>query len=154
MKHLEITKSLESFCVFQIGDALFALGAAHLREVALRPKLASIPNSHVALGGLWHEGSEFIPVLRMPTQSSESDSSERHVMVVMGSQGAWGLLVDRVHGIEPLELSRNDADCVHDDWTMAQIGASRWNEQLVRILNADGLYRLIEEILKRTWAAR
>ena len=50
--------------------------------------------------------------------------------------------VHRVHGIELLELCTNDVDSSYDDWSTAQIGTSKLGDQVVRILNADGLYQL------------
>ena len=72
------------------------------------------------------------------------------MLVLHGPNGDWALLIDQVHGIESLECSL-DAEGYCDDWSTAVMGTSTLNEQIVRILNADGLYRLAEQMLKRDW---
>ena len=65
----------------------------------------------------------------------------------------WGLLIDQVHGIESLECLQ-DAEGYCDDWSTAVMGTSTLKDQkdqVVRILNPVGLYRLAEQMLKRDW---
>ncbi len=142
----------EKYCVFLTGGLWFALPATLIREVVGRPTLAIVPRSNPVLAGLCHEGSEFLPVLRLPSRASHaSHSSEQKMLVLNGPNGAWALLIDQVHGIESLECS-HDAEGYFDDWSMAVMGTSTLNDNFVRILNPDGLYRFAEQMLKRDWA--
>ena len=149
----------DRYCVFQIGGMWFAITATQIREVTPRPELARIPRASDVLAGLWHEGSEFLPVLRLPSRTSRKPSDvvssgpahELKTLVLHGPNGPWGLLIDEVHGIESLECS-HDAEVYCDDWSTAVMGTSAWQGDVVRILSPDGLYRLAEQILKRTWA--
>ena len=146
----------EAYCVFSVGGVVFALPATQIREVAARPTLATVPRANSALAGLCHEGSEFLPVLRLPSRTSDHlassrDSSEQQMLVLHGPNGAWALLIDQVLGIESLECSY-DAEGYCDDWSTAVMGTSTSNDQIVRILHPDGLYRLTEQTLKRDWA--
>lgn len=141
----------EKYCVFLTGGLWFALPATSIREVAGRPTLAMVPRSNSVLAGLCHEGSEFLPVLRLPSRASvPSHSSEQQMLVLHGPNGVWALVIDQVHGIESLECS-HDAEGYCDDWSTAVMGTSTWNEHIVRVLNPDGLYRLAEQMLKRDW---
>jgi len=142
----------EKYCVFLTGGIWFALSATMIREVAGRPTLAIVPRSNPVLAGLCHEGSEFLPVLRLPSRASQpSHASEQKMLILHGPNGAWALLIDEVHGIESLECS-HDTEGYFDDWSTAVMGTSTWNKQFVRILNPDGLYRLAEQMLQRDWA--
>ncbi len=142
----------EKYCVFVTGGTWFAFPATSIREVAGRPTLAIVPRSNPVLAGLCHEGSEFLPVLRLPSRASHaSHSSEQKMLVLNGPNGAWALLIDQVHGIESLECS-HDAEGYFDDWSTAVMGTSTLNDNFVRILNPDGLYRLAEQMLQRDWA--
>lgn len=136
----------ETFCVFQIGETLFAIEAATLREVALRPELAEVPNSGPVLAGLWHEGSEFLPVLRLP-EYCQVDNVEPHMLVVKGAQCAWCLLVDHVLGIETVGKPNTESR-EEGAWADAQIGTANWRSQSVRVLSPDGVYRLAEQRLQ------
>ena len=147
----------EQYCVFLVGGIWFALPATLIREVAAKPTIAAVPLSNSALAGLCHEGSEFLPVIRLPSRLSSNEpaqkpcSLERQMLVLNGPNGPWGLLIDQVHGIESLECS-HDAEGYCDDWSTAVMGTSAWQDQIVRILHADGLYRLAEQMLKRDWS--
>ncbi len=148
----------EYYCVFLTGGVWFAIPAKVIREVAGRPTLATVPRSDPVLAGICHEGGEFIPVLRLPSRAGAdlnrpSRESDEQMLVLYGPNGAWGLLIDQVHGIESLECLQ-DAEGYCDDWSTAVMGTSTLKDQkdqVVRILNPDGLYRLAEQMLKRDW---
>lgn len=141
--------SIDQYCVFEVAQHYYAVSATQIREITAKPDFSRAPCANLMLAGIWHEGSEFLPVLRMPFQSSASEN-ESQVLVIHGQHGRWALLVDRVHNIEPLECSqaRHGED---NQWHAALQGMSTWKGKPVRVVNLDGLYRLIEGQLQDEW---
>ena len=145
-----------SYCLFRTEGMWFAIGALQIREVIACPRWAEVPRSHSMLAGLYHEGSEFLPVLQLPssvdTSTIRSEERHRQMLVIEGPNGPWGFLVNQVVGIESFEFS-HEQDAFVDDWCTAVMGTATWQKDIVRVLNADGLYRHAEGALKRNWAA-
>ncbi len=52
-------QTCEKYCVFERGEAVFAILATSVREVGLRPKISTVPGSHPFLAGLGHVRNEF-----------------------------------------------------------------------------------------------
>ena len=138
----------EHFCIFESGENFFAAPATHVGEITSAPNYAKVPGMSGALAGLWHEGSEFLPVLRIPGQKV-SPERETQVLIVHGAGGRWGLLVERVHNIEVIECSQTTPG-ENGEWSAALMGMSTWNGHSVRVLNLEGLYRLAESELNPT----
>lgn len=138
------------YCIFQVAGDFFAAAATQIREITSKPGYATAPCSSSVLAGVWHEGSEFLPMLRLPFQANSDPDNETHVLVIHGPFGRWGLLVDHVHNIATIECSQGNEAC-NNEWSTALMGMSTWNGQSVRVLNLDGLYRLSEEMLEYDW---
>ncbi len=138
----------DHYCVFEVDSEFFAASATQIREITSKPDYAKAPCSSPILAGLWHEGSEFVPVLRIPFQIGEPQN-ETQLLVVHGQSGRWGLLVEQVHTIESIDCSQGGPQ---DEWATALIGMSIWKGNSVRVLNLDGLYRLAEDRLQLEWS--
>lgn len=141
------------YCVFEAGGEFFAAAAAHVREVTARPSYAKAPCPSRVLAGVWHEGTEFLPVLRLPFASATAAGAERQVLVVQCPAGRWGLLADQVHNIAAIECSLGDQSN-GSEWSQAVMGMSTWQGKSVRVLDLDGLYRVFEEVLKAEWSCQ
>lgn len=139
----------DQFCVFEVAQHYYAVSATQIREITAKPDFSKAPCSTLMLAGIWHEGSEFLPVLRMPFQSSISEK-ESQVLVIHGQNGRWALLVDQVHNIVPLECSQGNQG-ESNEWNAALQGMATWKGRPVRVMNLDGLYRLIEAQLQDEW---
>jgi chemotaxis signal transduction protein len=147
-------QNCEKYCVFQRGDNLYAVLATAVREVGLRPAIALVPDSHPLLAGLGHLRNEFVPLLVDRDRSDHTRvglRDERQVVVISGENGAWGLLVDRVVGLVPLEVSLCGESRTAPGWSAAVMGAATLDHRVVRILDERSLYRSVAETLNGYW---
>ena len=148
-----VTAADNHFCLFDVDNVSFAISASRIREVTPRPSFAEVPCCCPVLAGLWHEGSEFLPIVRLPFQVNFHGNQQRQVLIIDGPQGHWGLLVDAVRTITQMDYSPNN-DLGETEWSAVTLGMSTWEDRSVRVLQVDSLYRLIEQILKRDWQLR
>ena len=143
----------EKHCVFRSAYDWLAWPATEVREITFRPALVPVPWSDPALAGLCHLRSEFLPVLSLRSLSelpaSEPDL-ERQMLVLKTSEDAWGLLVDRVVGLESLETSPSTAGR-DDDWNAATLGWANHRGHIVRVLDPDALVRFVKQRLEGVW---
>ncbi len=144
-------QACEKYCVYQRGNSLFGLLASGVREVALRPQFVVIPNTDSLLAGVCHFRNELLPVLRLDEFETRAggDDQSRQIVVVSSASGAWAILVDRVIGLLPLEVSIcSDVGACHG-WSAAVMGSASHDNQIVQVLDANALYRFADDVLKR-----
>jgi chemotaxis signal transduction protein len=149
---LDLTSS-EKFCVFQRATATFGLLASVVREVASRPRVTVVPDADPLLAGICHIRNEFLPVLRLSEFAAreEVQSTEQQIVVVSAASAPWALLVDRVIGLLPLEVSLcSDVGASHG-WSAAVMGSATHQNQIVQVLDANALLRLAQDVLNRFW---
>lgn len=147
----------DKYCVFRCGAFGFALPAHSVREVTVRPAVIVVPCCASVLAGLGHLRNEFLPVFSLSALSSDEglsdEAPEGQMLVISGPEGAWGLLIDQVVALEPLEISIAAGASPDDEWSAVLVGSASYRDQVVRILEPNGLYRLGARILERYWAA-
>jgi chemotaxis signal transduction protein len=146
-------QSCEKYCVFQRRNSTFGLLASVVQEVALRPQIAVVPDADPLLAGICHLRNEFLPVLRLSEFSLEQgpQSSGQQIVVISAANGPWALLVDRVIGLVPLEVSLcSDVGATHG-WSAAVMGSATHESQIVQVLDTNALLRFAEQILNRYW---
>lgn len=143
----------ERFCVFRSDEAWFACPAMSVREVANRPPLVRVPCSPPQLAGLAHLRNEFVPVFSMSAIQDVDNADERQLLLMGSSQTPWALLVDAVVGLESLEVSATTGAPHEAGWTAALIGWAGCRETVVRVIDADRLYRRIQHELAAGWEA-
>jgi chemotaxis signal transduction protein len=146
-------QACEKYCVFDRGDTLFAILATSVREVGLRPKISTVPGSHAMLAGLGHVRNEFLPFLQLNTSSNygKPHGDESQMVIVSGDNGPWGLLVDHVLGLMPLEVSLCSDVHGAQGWMAAVMGSATLDHRVVRVLDERALYRLATETLNAYW---
>lgn len=144
----------DKYCVFHQGGSLFAVPATCVLEVAADPGIVSVPGSDAVLAGLCHLRNEFLAVLDLRALAGENgeDLTEQQLLVISGSNGPWAVLVDRVSGLESLEVSLGHDVHSVDDWSAAMIGSATLRNQVIRILEPFRVYRLADSILGQSWA--
>lgn len=147
----------DKYCVFHQGGSLFAVPATCVLEVAKDPGIVSVPGSDAVLAGLCHLRNEFLAVLDLRALAGENgengqDLTEQQLLVISGSNGPWAVLVDRVSGLESLEVSLSQDIHSADDWSAAMIGSATLRNQVIRILEPFRVYRLADSILGQSWA--
>lgn len=136
------------FCIFGVGDSTFAASATQIREIASKPDYSAIPCKSANLAGLWHEGTEFLPIIRLPFQSDLRPDRETQVLVIDSLQGHWGLLVDQVITVAEIDYAVA-GETNESEWSSAVLGMATWENRSVRVLQLDAVYRITEQILKR-----
>ena len=145
----------ERYCVFQSGDTWYAMPALAVRRVAPRPQLTPISQSDPLLLGLAHLQNEFVPVvsLRALTQVQYGSSSEleKQLLVLIGHQGVWGLLIDQVVNLAHLETSYSSFACQEDRWSVVTVGSASYRDQVLQILDPVALYSYASGLLEVFW---
>ena len=146
-------QACERYCVFQYGDACFGLLATTVREVALRPKVSVVPGAGSMLVGLCHLRNEFLPVvqLRDGIFNVNSLAQNQQIVVVSSAGGSWALLVDRVIGLVPLEVSLSSEGSSAMGWSSSVMGSASHNDKIVQVLDANALFRYFDASLSEDW---
>ena len=149
-----LAEELEKYCVFRHGGSVFALPANSVVEVSGSPVMVPIPDSDPVLAGVAHLRNEFLPVIELLALAGEpgaDEAVERQLLVVKGTNGPWALLIDRVLGLDFLDISNNHDVYQADDWTSAVVGSATFRTEVTRILEPRTLYQLAESVLQRSW---
>ncbi len=151
-------QSSEKYCIFARRRSLYAVLAASVREVGLRPKIAVLPHAPALVAGLGHVRNEFLPLVRLlgadESITGSSHELEPQMLVLTSDQGPWGLLVDRVYGLAPLEVSRGSERQSSVGWTSAIMGTATLDHQVVQVLDERIFYRAILDGLQRFWTSQ
>jgi purine-binding chemotaxis protein CheW len=144
----------EKYCVFRQGHAWFALPAICVLEVAANPGVVSVPGANSALAGLCHLRNEFLAVLDLSSLAGEDGAVQdsQQLLVVHAANGPWAILVDRVEGLEVLDVSISQDIRPVDDWSAAMIGSASLGNQAVRVVEPNRLYRFADNILRNSWS--
>lgn len=151
-------QSCEKYCIFSRRRSVYAVLAASVREVGLRPKIAVVPHAPALVAGLGHVRNEFLPLVRLLT-AEESATRINHeiepqMLVLNSDQGPWGLLVDQVYGLAPLEVSRGSERQSSVGWTSAIMGTATLEHQVIQVLDERIFYRAIFDGLQRFWTSQ
>ncbi len=152
MQQIDLTYS-DKYCVFRSGDDRFCLPAPSIRNVGPRPVLCRLPMTDDVLAGLAHEQREFIPVysFRVIRGVVSLPQQEQQILVLTADSGAWGLLIDEVHGLESLELSLNSNRGQSGTWSSICVGSTAFMDQVVTAIDSQDLLEFVQEQLHQSW---
>ena len=154
MKKLDVDNS-ERFCVFQSGEHWFGVSSLFIRSVVLRPTTIRAPFSDPILKGICHLQNEFVPVLSlralMNVEYESAPDGEKQMIVMIGSQGPWGLLIDRAVGLVPLETSISTFSDGDDHWSKVVIGSASYSSHVVQVLDAAAVNQYASTLLNSFW---
>jgi len=105
------------------------------------------------LVGLCHLRNEFLPVvqLRDGVFDVNSSSQNQQIVVVSAAGGSWALLVDRVIGLVPLEVSLSSEGSSAIGWSSSVMGSASHDDQIVQVLDANALFRYFDASLSQSW---
>ncbi len=143
----------EKYCVFQLRRSTIAVLADAVREVALRPAIASVPRSDLLLAGLTHLRNEFIPVIRLEPRAGNATDGDAHILVLNANDGPWAMLVDRVLGLVPLEVSMCGDGGALTGWSSAVMGSATHENRIIQVLDVQALRRYVGDSLACCWRA-
>jgi chemotaxis signal transduction protein len=149
--------SCEKYCILRRGSSWFGLPAYMVREITLAENMVPVPGTPKVLVGLCHMRSEFVPVVRLPSLSAEERASAApagQLLVLTGAQGPWGLAVDEVETLEPLEVSVSTDPRGADSWSAAVMGSASYRGHVVHVLDPNAFYQAVENALKEDAAGR
>ena len=105
------------------------------------------------LVGLCHLRNEFLPVvqLRDGIFNVNSLAQNQQIVVVSAAGGSWALLVDRVIGLVPLEVSLSSEGSSAMGWSSSVMGSASHNDKIVQVLDANALFRYFDASLSEDW---
>lgn len=144
----------DKHCVFRSGKGWYSLPAVAVREITISPQLVSVPQSHPSLAGLCHLRSEFIPVLSLSALLEVDDQSvsqpNNKLMVINGSS-VWAILIAEAAALESLETILSPESRMEDSHLSPVMGTAMFDEQILRVLDPNRLFRLAQQTLETSW---
>lgn len=148
-------QACEKYCVFELGRRAYALLATSVREVGICPSITIVPGAAEVLAGLGHIRNEFVPILDFGTSGARTrrPGRENQVVVISGDHAAWAILVDRVMGLEPLEVSLRSDEGQSLGIGAAVMGTATVESRVVQVLDERALYRHVASLLNESIAA-
>ena len=145
----------ERFCVFQSGGSWFGIPALAVKSVVPRPVITSTPHSDPILKGLCHIQNEFLPVVSLQAltqiQYETSPDAEQQLLIILGPQGPWGLLIDQAVSLAVLETSISTFSNQQDQWSKATLGSATYQNQVLQILDPAAIYEYASNLLNMFW---
>lgn len=145
----------DRYCVFQTANHWYAFPALDIRRVVPRPAVSRVPFCDPTLKGVAHLQNEFVPVLSlrslMDAQHDLSRDQEPQLMVLSGSQGPWGLLIDRAVALAPLELSIASVDQITGPGSRVVLGSASYGNHVLQVLDAEAVCEYAAELLHGFW---
>lgn len=144
----------DKHCVFRVGEGWFSIPATAVQEITLASEIVRVPGSHALLAGLCHVRSEFVPVLQLNALLQEAvieSDADQKLLVIEGTGGHWALLIDDVVALESLETLIHP-DQRFDGSASPILGTATCRDQIVRVLDPNGVFRLSQKSLLDSWA--
>lgn len=147
----------DKHCVFRSGASWFSLPAIVVREISIAPDLVRVPHCHQSFAGVCHLRSEFIPVIMLNTllNIDKLPSAQPHnkLMVINGTN-VWSLLIAEAATIESLETIVTPDTRMDDATHSAVMGTAMSRDQIVHVLDPNGLFRIAQQALDDFWAVQ
>jgi chemotaxis signal transduction protein len=81
----------------------------------------------------------------------QEPDSQNQLLTLPGPPGPWGVLIDQVVSLAPLEVSISSFSNANDQWSKVLSGSASYRNQVVQILDAKALYQYADSMLKRFW---
>ncbi len=145
----------ERICVFRSGDGWFGFPSLSIRSVVPRPLIKRTPHSDPVLQGICHLQNEFIPVLSlrslMSVQYETASNIERQLMIMLGPQGPWGLLIDQAVALVALETSVSSFSNRDDNWSKVIVGSASYLNHVLQVLDPTAIYLYASNLLESFW---
>jgi purine-binding chemotaxis protein CheW len=154
MNQLALDNS-ERYCVFQSGGCWFGIPAISVRCVVPRPAVTRTPHSDPILQGICHIQNEFVPVVSLQAltqiQYETSPGAEQQLLILLGAQGPWGLLIDQAVALAALETSISTFSELQNSWSKVTVGSASFQNQVLQILDPHSMYQYASKLLDLFW---
>ncbi len=144
----------DKHCVFRSGTSWYSVPAVAVREITIAPQLVSVPQSHASLAGLCHLRSEFIPVISLSSILEVDDQAidqPNNKLMVLNGTSVWALLIAEAAALESLETILAPESRLDDSHQSPVMGTAMFNEQILRVLDPNRLFRLAQQTLETSW---
>ncbi len=152
---LEAPSATDKHCLFRSGLSWFAVPAIVVREIAISPALVRVPHSDAALAGMCHLRSEFIPVISLKAllrlEGGRDERPDRQLLVIKSSS-VWSLQIAEAAAIRSLETLATPDTRGDESNPTPVIGTAMFQEQIVRVLDPGGIFRLAQQTLENLWS--
>ncbi len=147
----------ESWCLFQNGERSFAVPARSVRSVAPAPEITRLSLSDSCLAGLTILHKEILPVFELDRLSPSSGKGNRQVLVINSDTGGWAILIDRVLGLENIEVSftgiRNETAVDGRSWEEVVVASASIGDRFVSVLDTDLLHEVLRSEVNGYWSS-
>jgi purine-binding chemotaxis protein CheW len=104
---------LREFLGFRLSGEHYAVGLAHVREIARVPPITEVPRAPASIAGVMAVRGEVMPVFdlrrRLGLPPSGEPGRDARVLVVQAGEGPMGVLVDAVEEVVRLRPSTIEA---------------------------------------------
>ena len=144
----------DKHCVFRSGTCWYSLPAVSVREITIAPQFVAVPHSHSSLAGLCHLRSEFVPVISLSSLLEIEDrqvSQPNNKLMVLNGASVWALLIAEAAALESLETILAPESRMDDSHQSPVMGTAMFNDQILRVLDPNRLFRLAQQTLETTW---
>ena len=80
-----------------------------------------------------------------------SDSAEQQLLILLGSAGPWGLLIDEALTLAALETSSSAFPTHHDHWSKISPGTATVENHVVKILDPEAMFQYAADLVNSYW---
>ena len=145
----------ERHCVFRSDENWYGLPALAVRGIVPRPVLTSTPQSDPILKGVCHTQNEFLPVVSLRAltqiQYETGADTEQQMLILLGPQGPWGLLIDQAVSLASLEISIATYSDAQDRWANTVLGSASFQNRVLDVLDPVALYEYAASLIDGFW---
>ncbi|MDH5526483.1 MAG: chemotaxis protein CheW [Nitrospirota bacterium] len=127
---------------FSLGDALFALDILRVQEIIRMAPITPVPHTPSYVDGVLTLRGKIVPVVDLRTRVGmprESQQFGTRVVVTSVRSSLLGLVVDRVHEVARLPLSRLESATTHSAVGDYVQGVGTLRKRLVTLLDLDAI---------------
>lgn len=128
---------------FSLGDALFAMDILRVQEIIRMASVTPVPHTPSYVDGVLTLRGKIVPVVDLRTRVGmprESQQFSTRVVVINIGSGLLGLVVDRVHQVARLPLSRLESAAATGGHAADYVqGVGTLRKRLVTLLDLDAI---------------
>ncbi|QDT08162.1 chemotaxis protein CheW [Planctomycetes bacterium K23_9] len=138
-------------CMFRSGGDWFAIPAVVVREITASPALVRVPDCHPCLAGICHLRAEFIPAISISgilEVNAKRDEEAESTLLVINGNVTWALLIAEAGSVETLEVLGN----TEQQRETVELGTAMHRDQIVRVLDHNGIYQRVQQLVENVWA--
>lgn len=144
----------DNYCVFQAENAVWAVAAAAVREIADAAPIVAVPEAPSEVVGVCHVRMEFLPVLSLPGLLGEAGADHHapeFLLILNGGEGPWALPIQKALSLQALEVAVGEMGSDFRFCSMGLLGTASFRDKVLRVIDASWLYRRAHEVIENHW---